>query len=147
MRHGRPAFGPVDGLPWDNREAHLPGGDPEAAAAVLEAADWQAADGDGIRERGDLAAAFTIVYPASDSTRQALALGAAQQLQAVGIDAEPSGRSWDEIPAGQLRKDVTSQGGMTAEALAVLMGDDGLRPLFRKAVAAAAQRSRELGRY
>lgn len=52
-----------------------------------------------------------------------------------------------ELPAGQLRKDVTSQGGMTAEALAVLMGDDGLRPLFRKAVAAAAQRSRELGRY
>ena len=22
--HGRPAFGPVDGLPWDNPAAHLP---------------------------------------------------------------------------------------------------------------------------
>lgn len=96
---GRPAFGPVDGLPWDNPEAHLPSGDPAAAMAVLEAAGWEDADGDGIRERGDLTAGFTIVYPASDSTRQALALGAAQQLQAVGIAAEPSGRSWDEIEA------------------------------------------------
>ena len=97
--NGRPAYGPVDGLPWDNPQAHLPGGDPDAAMAVLEAAGWQDADGDGIRERGELSASFTIVYPASDSTRQALALGAAQQLQAIGIDAQPSGRSWDEIEA------------------------------------------------
>ena len=97
--HGRPAYGPVDGLPWDNPEAHLPGGDADAAGAILEAAGWQDADGDGIRELGDLTAEFTIVYPASDSTRQALALGAAQQLQAIGIAAEPSGRSWDEIEA------------------------------------------------
>lgn len=97
--HGRPAYGPVDGLPWDNAEAHLPGANPQAAAAVLEEAGWTDTDGDGIRARGDLTAAFTIVYPASDSTRQALALGAAQQLQAIGIDAEPSGRSWDEIEA------------------------------------------------
>ncbi|GGB56020.1 nickel ABC transporter substrate-binding protein [Roseibium aquae] len=95
--HGRPAYGPADGLPWDNPAGYLPGADPIAAAAVLEAAGWQDANGDGIVERGDLRAEFTIVYPASDSTRQALALGAAQQLQAIGIDAKPSGRSWDEI--------------------------------------------------
>ena len=97
--HGRPAFGPVDGLPWDNGRAHLQGNDPQAAKAALEAAGWTDADGDGIRERGDLAARFTLVYPASDGTRQALALGAAQQLEAVGIAATPSGRSWDEIRA------------------------------------------------
>jgi pyrroline-5-carboxylate reductase len=44
-----------------------------------------------------------------------------------------------------LRQDVTSPGGTTAAALAVLMGADGLGPLVEKAVDAATRRSRELG--
>ena len=44
----------------------------------------------------------------------------------------------------QLRIDVTSPGGTTAAALAVLMGETGLTPLMTEAVAAAAKRSREL---
>ncbi|WP_339947490.1 ABC transporter substrate-binding protein [uncultured Albimonas sp.] len=95
--HGRPAYGPADGLPWDNPEAAIPGADPEAARATLEAAGWTDADGDGVREKDGLRAAFQIVYPASDSTRQALALGAADQLRGIGVAAEPAGRSWDEI--------------------------------------------------
>lgn len=43
-----------------------------------------------------------------------------------------------------LRKNVTSPGGTTAAALAVLMGEDGLTALMTEAVAAAAKRSREL---
>lgn len=43
-----------------------------------------------------------------------------------------------------LRKNVTSPGGTTAAALAVLMGEDGLTELMTEAVAAAAKRSREL---
>ncbi len=43
-----------------------------------------------------------------------------------------------------LRKNVTSPGGTTAAALAVLMGEDGLTKLMTEAVAAAAKRSREL---
>ncbi len=49
-----------------------------------------------------------------------------------------------ELPADQLRKNVTSPNGTTAAALEVLMGEGGLRPLMVKAVAAAAKRSREL---
>ncbi|KPP86347.1 MAG: pyrroline-5-carboxylate reductase ProC [Rhodobacteraceae bacterium HLUCCA08] len=46
---------------------------------------------------------------------------------------------------GQLRVNVTSPGGTTAAALAVLMDEDsGLPALLRRAVKAAAQRSREL---
>jgi pyrroline-5-carboxylate reductase len=46
---------------------------------------------------------------------------------------------------GQLRVDVTSPGGTTAAALAVLMQEgDGLPALVARAVAAAARRSREL---
>lgn len=47
-------------------------------------------------------------------------------------------------PASQLRVNVTSPGGTTAEALKVLMADDGIQPVFDKALAAASRRSREL---
>ncbi len=46
---------------------------------------------------------------------------------------------------GELRRQVASPGGTTEAALKVLLADDGLRPLARRAVAAAAARSRELG--
>lgn len=48
-----------------------------------------------------------------------------------------------ELPE-TLRKNVTSPGGTTAEALKILMGLDGWQPIISKAVAAAARRSREL---
>ncbi|MDE0240526.1 MAG: pyrroline-5-carboxylate reductase [bacterium] len=51
----------------------------------------------------------------------------------------------DETPA-ELRRNVSSPGGTTLEALGVLMAEDGLQPLFDRAVDAAARRSRELGR-
>jgi len=46
--------------------------------------------------------------------------------------------------AAQLRINVTSPGGTTAEALKVLMAADGIQPLFDKALAAASRRSEEL---
>jgi pyrroline-5-carboxylate reductase len=48
------------------------------------------------------------------------------------------------LAAATLRQNVTSPGGTTAAALAVLMGAQGLDPLLREAVAAATRRSREL---
>ena len=49
-------------------------------------------------------------------------------------------------PAATLRRNVTSPGGTTAAALAVLMAEEeGLQPLLNRAVTAAKQRSRELG--
>jgi len=48
-----------------------------------------------------------------------------------------------EEPA-TLRKNVTSPGGTTAEALKVLMADDGWQLLVTRAIAAATDRSREL---
>ena len=46
--------------------------------------------------------------------------------------------------AEQLRINVTSPGGTTAEALKVLMAADGIQPVFDKALAAASRRSKEL---
>ena len=49
-----------------------------------------------------------------------------------------------ETAAATLRERVTSPGGTTAAALAVLMADDGLAPLMARAVAAAKRRAGEL---
>jgi pyrroline-5-carboxylate reductase len=49
-----------------------------------------------------------------------------------------------EQPVAALRQQVTSPGGTTEAALEVLMAPDGLQALFDRALAAAAQRSREL---
>lgn len=48
------------------------------------------------------------------------------------------------IEAATLRQNVTSPKGTTYEALQVLMAEDGMQPLFDKAIAAATRRSREL---
>ena len=48
-------------------------------------------------------------------------------------------------PAAQLRQNVTSPGGTTLEALKVLMADDGIQPVFDRAIAAATRRAGELG--
>lgn len=50
----------------------------------------------------------------------------------------------DPRTAAQLRRDVTSPGGTTEAALAILMRSDGLPALMREAVAAAAERAGEL---
>jgi pyrroline-5-carboxylate reductase len=69
----------------------------------------------------------------------ALALARAT-VAGAGALAEASDK-----PPSQLRTDVTSPGGTTAAALAVLMADGaGLPALMRRGVAAAAKRSREL---
>ena len=49
-----------------------------------------------------------------------------------------------EDDAATLRRNVTSPGGTTEAALSVLMASDGLSPLMRRAVRAAAERSRAL---
>ena len=50
----------------------------------------------------------------------------------------------DTSPASALREAVTSPGGTTAAALGVLMANDGLMPLMKRAVRAARKRAEEL---
>lgn len=95
--HGRPAYGPADGLPWDNPQARVAGGDVQGAIALLAAAGWRDHDGDGVLDRDGVAARFSLLYPAADSTRQILALGVAQQLDAIGMAVDATGLSWAEL--------------------------------------------------
>jgi pyrroline-5-carboxylate reductase len=77
----------------------------------------------------------------AEGLERALALELARATVAgAGALAESSDK-----PPAQLRVDVTSPNGTTAAALEVLMDEtNGLPPLLRRAVAAAAARSREL---
>jgi pyrroline-5-carboxylate reductase len=52
-----------------------------------------------------------------------------------------------DLSPAELRQNVTSPKGTTAAALNVLMGKNGLADLLKRAVAAAAKRSRELSSY
>lgn len=92
----RPAYSENDGMPWNNPAVVLET-DVEQAQALLEEAGWRDTDGDGIREKDGLRAAFTCLYPAEDSARQAIAMAAAEQVRAVGIEITVRGTSWDEI--------------------------------------------------
>ena len=80
------------------------------------------------------AAAEKLGLPAALSAQLARATvaGSGELMRQSGIDA------------ATLRQNVTSPKGTTYEALAVLMADDGLKPMMEKAVAAAARRSKEL---
>ncbi|UMY19666.1 pyrroline-5-carboxylate reductase [Methylobacterium organophilum] len=80
------------------------------------------------------AAGIAAGLPAETAARLARATvsGAGALLEATGTEA------------GQLRRDVTSPGGTTAAALAVLMREGAMPDLMREAVAAAARRAAEL---
>mgnify|MGYP005841704689 FL=1 len=94
---GAPAYGPADFVPWSEPESAIQDADPQTAQQILQEGGWQDSNGDGILEKGDLQASFTLVYPASDSTRQSLALAVANMVKAIGVQIELRGASWDEI--------------------------------------------------
>lgn len=95
--YGQKAYTECDNAPWGNPEAAFDDNNPEEAAKVLESAGWIDQDGDGIREKNGIKAEFKILYPASDSTRQSLAVVVADMLRNIGIKANPEGHSMDEI--------------------------------------------------
>ncbi len=95
--YGTPAYGPVDGLPWFEPATVIDDGDLQTAAEVLAEAGWSDDNDDGVLTRDGIEARFSLVYPATDSVRQALALAFRDMVAEVGIDVEVDGGSWDEI--------------------------------------------------
>jgi pyrroline-5-carboxylate reductase len=84
-----------------------------------------------------LAAAGVSLGLSADAARdlaRATTAGAAALMAQSGEDA------------AELRRQVTSPAGTTEAALKVLLGEHGFGPLLKEAAAAAAQRSRELGK-
>jgi peptide/nickel transport system substrate-binding protein len=94
---GSPAFGPVSHLPWNQPDGAITDAQPEAARALLASDGWRDVDGDGILEKNGHKAEFTLLYHADDLTRQGLAMAVADMLRPVGIRANVTARSWDDI--------------------------------------------------
>jgi pyrroline-5-carboxylate reductase len=83
-------------------------------------------------------------------TAAAVALGLPEQTAALLAKQTVAGAGrmalQSDTPPGTLREQVTSPGGTTAAALAVLMAEDRLANLVAEATAAARDRGVELGR-
>ena len=95
--HGTPAFSSNDGLPWWNKDIVFEDNKVEEAKQLLEDNGWMDQDGDGIVEKNGLKASFPLIYPASDVTRQSLALATADMVKQIGIEMVVEGKSWDVI--------------------------------------------------
>lgn len=91
--YGTPAYSVCDKLPWYNSASEA-AYDQEEAIKLLEDVGWKAG-GDGIREKDGVRAAFTLMYPSSDSVRQALAEDVVNQLKELGIEVKTEGVGWD----------------------------------------------------
>lgn len=95
--YGTPAYSVCDGLPWFNAETVFEDGDIDKAQQILSDAGWKDQDGDGILEKGDLKAQFTLLYLANDASRQSLSIAIADMLKPLGIQVDLKGESWDGI--------------------------------------------------
>lgn len=91
--YGTPAYSVCDKMPWYNSAAEVEY-NLEEAKAILDKAGWMESS-DGIREKNGVRAAFNLLYPASDSLRQALAADTQNQLRALGIEVTIEGVGWD----------------------------------------------------
>jgi pyrroline-5-carboxylate reductase len=89
-----------------------------------------------------------VFYLAECLARAGAALGLpqdmAERLARATVEGAGELMHRSDLAPGTLRENVTSPGGTTAAALAVLMAGDGLDPLMRDAVAAARRRAGEL---
>lgn len=94
---GTPAYSVCDRMPWWNPETVIADGDLEEARRILSRGGWEKSADDGILVKNGLKASFPLVYPASDQTRQALALLVADMVREIGIDIKVEGKSWDDI--------------------------------------------------
>ncbi len=91
--YGTPAYSVCDKMPWFS-EDNIVEYDPQGAAALLDEAGY-VAGADGMRTKGDVAAALSLIYPVGDSVRQAMAEDVSNQLKELGIACTVEGVGWD----------------------------------------------------
>ncbi|MFV0453274.1 MAG: ABC transporter substrate-binding protein [Propioniciclava sp.] len=96
--YGTVAFDPHDVHPWgiaDEIAGQVRDGDVEAAVALLDQTGWVPGE-DGIRVKDNQRATFELMYPPTDSSRQAIAESFKAQMVGLGIEVILKGLSLDE---------------------------------------------------
>lgn len=94
---------------------------------------------------GGPAYVFLLIEALAEAGRQAgLPADMAMRLARGTVIGSAALAEASDAPPATLRQNVTSPGGTTEAALKVLMAEDGIGPLFAKAIAAATARSRDL---
>lgn len=94
---GTPAYSISDNLPWWNSDTVFEDGSIEQAKDILAEGGWADSNGDGTVDKNGMEAEFTLIYSSGDSTRQSLAIAAADMAKPLGIRITVEGKSWDEI--------------------------------------------------
>ena len=95
--YATPCYSENDGMPWNNPEVAIET-DVDYAKQLLADAGWSRHRrgrhrGAG-RAEGRSSSAST---PSGDSVRQAVAMAAAEQVRAIGINIIVEGTSWDDL--------------------------------------------------
>ena len=91
---GKPAVNFTDNLPWASTDDYEDN-QVDEAKKTLEDAGWTDADGDGIREKGDLKCSFDLIAPGNDEDRYKLATALAENAKNLGIEINVRNESWD----------------------------------------------------
>jgi peptide/nickel transport system substrate-binding protein len=93
--YGTPAYSVADMMPWASSDMEVTT-DVAKAEKLLDEAGWLVG-ADGIREKGEIRAAFELIYASNDPVRQALSADFADQMKQIGIEVSIKGASWDDI--------------------------------------------------
>ena len=91
---GKPAVNFTDNLPWASTDDYEDN-QVDEAKKTLEDAGWTDADGDGIREKGNLKCSFDLIAPGNDEDRYKLATALAENAKNLGIEINVRNESWD----------------------------------------------------
>ncbi len=94
--HGKPAYSVIDDTPFWNPESIIADNDPQEAMRILDEAGWILGK-DKIRTKNGLKAEFDLYYPTADQLRTNVAIEAASQAKALGININLVGSNWDEM--------------------------------------------------
>lgn len=104
--YAKPAVGPVLSGMWAfNSNLESPPFDQEAAREILAAAGWTDSDGDGVLDRNGVDFVFEILANTENNLRQDICLLVEENLERIGIRAEPRFLEWGTLLALEARGD------------------------------------------